>query len=37
MPTPPACSTKKPKGNNGIGNGAFDGVPGKSGKTDFDR
>ncbi|HET9510027.1 MAG TPA: hypothetical protein VFO80_02660 [Sphingomonas sp.] len=37
-PTPPACTpTKKAKGNNGFGNGANDGVPGKSGFTDATR
>ncbi len=37
-PTPPVCApTKKAKGNNGFGNGANDGVPGKSGKTDATR
>ncbi len=37
-PTPPVCApVKKAKGNNGFGNGARDGVPGKSGKTDSTR
>lgn len=37
-PTPPVCApAKKAKGNNGFGNGANDGVPGKSGKTDATR
>jgi hypothetical protein len=34
----PDCSTgKKKHPNNGFGNGAFDGVPGHSNHTDYDR
>ncbi|HEX8535588.1 MAG TPA: hypothetical protein VF662_15615 [Allosphingosinicella sp.] len=38
-PSPPSCppSKSKSKGNNGYGNGGGDGVPGRSGKQDYNR
>ncbi|WP_157973250.1 hypothetical protein [Blastomonas sp. UPD001] len=36
-PCPPAGKDKKPKGNNGFGNGGGDPAPGNSGKTGADK
>lgn len=37
MTSKPAFARCGPQGNNGFGNGAWDGVPGKSGFTDTNR
>lgn len=37
MSSKPALGACGPQGNNGFGNGALDGVPGKSGHTDATR
>jgi hypothetical protein len=37
MTSKPAFARCGPQGNNGFGNGGFDGVPGKSGFTDTNR
>ena len=37
MTSKPAFARCGPQGNNGIGNGGLDGVPGKSGFTDTNR
>lgn len=36
-PCPPSDKGKKPKGNNGFGNGGDDPAPGNSGKTGADK
>lgn len=36
-PCPPSGKDKKPKGNNGFGNGGGDPAPGNSGKTGADK